>query len=55
LLVLLREEGVDGCVEEVATLEEIEFEDEEIARNNTTELLDEITSCLCGSTYTRSV
>ena len=43
---------MDGCVEEIATLEEIEFEDEEIARNNTTELLDEITSCLCGSTYT---
>lgn len=50
LLLLLAEEGADGRIEEVASLEEVEFEDEKVTRNDATELLDEIAGCLCRST-----
>ena len=49
LLLLLREKGAHRGVEQVAALEEVELEDEEVAHDFTAELLDEVASCLCGA------
>ena len=49
-LLLAVEQRVDGRVELVAALEEIEFEDEDVAKQGAAELLDEGSSCLSGAT-----
>ena len=49
LLLLLREKGAHGGVEQAAALEEVELEDEEVAHDYAAELLDEVAGCLCGA------
>jgi hypothetical protein len=47
LLLLACEQGVDGCVELVAALEEVELEDEDVARDGAAEFLHECAGCRC--------
>lgn len=49
LLLLAREQRVHGRIELVAALEEIEFEDEDVALDGAAELLDEGAGCSCGA------
>jgi hypothetical protein len=51
LLLLASKQGVDGRAELLAALEEIEFEDEDVLDDLSTELLDERASCRCGATW----
>lgn len=46
LLLLLGEKSADWCVQEIASLEEVELEDEQVASNNTTKLGNKVTSSL---------
>jgi hypothetical protein len=50
LLLLACKESVDGCVELIATLEEIEFEDKNVAGNGAAEFLHERASRRCRAT-----
>jgi hypothetical protein len=50
LLLLAREQGVDGCVELVAALEKVELEDEDVARNGAAKFLHECAGCRCRAT-----
>jgi hypothetical protein len=47
LLLLAGEQGVDGCVELVAALEEVELEHEDVAGDGGAELLHERAGCGC--------
>jgi hypothetical protein len=49
-LFLAVQERVDGCVELVAALEEVELEDEYVAHERAAELLDKRACCCCGAT-----
>jgi len=53
LFLLPREQGVDGRVELVTALEEIELEDEDVFEDLATELLDEGARCSCRATCGR--
>jgi hypothetical protein len=50
LLLLASKQGVDGRIELVAALEEVELEDEDVLEDLSAELLDERTSRSCGAT-----
>jgi hypothetical protein len=50
LLLLACKQSVDGCVELIAALEEIEFEDENVASDGAAEFLDERASRRCRAT-----
>lgn len=49
-LLLAVEQRVDGRIELVAALEEVELENEDVAQQRATEFLDERSSCSCGAT-----
>lgn len=49
LLLLLGEKSADWSVQEIASLKEVELENEQVAGNNTTELGDKVTSSLSRS------
>lgn len=55
LLILLGQESADWGVQEVASLEEVELEDEKVSSDDTAELLDEVTCGLCGTTCIMSI
>lgn len=51
LLLLAGEQSVDGGVELVAALEEVELEDEDVFNDLAAELLDEGTRSRCGAAW----
>ena len=55
LLLLLGEKSADWGVQEIASLEEVELEDEQVAGNNTTKLGNKVASSLSRSTCASSV
>jgi len=48
--VLTTEQGNDRSVELVSSVQELEFHEEEVSHNVTTNLLDEVSSSHCGAT-----
>jgi hypothetical protein len=47
---LAREEGVDGRIELIATFQELEFKEEDIAKKVAAKFLDERPCCSRGTT-----
>jgi hypothetical protein len=52
---LAREEGVDGRIELIATFQELEFKEEDIAKKGAAKFLDERPCCSRGTTWCKSV